>query len=131
MSSLSPAGLRYKITTSDHGNYKLLGNVSESEAGFFRVSFDPVDGFEGSLMVVARADGDDPSTDTVGFGSFAYRVLQKGGVAQDYTALSTDLITGSCTILIPSVGLSVALAVTCTAGRGILYSKPFLGPLSL
>ena len=131
MALLSPASARYRITTADHGNYKLLGNVSESEAGFWRIAFDPDDTFVGSLLVTARADGDHTHDDEVGFGTLRYRVLQLNGVGADYSVLTAEPIGQHCIILVPSVGLSVALAVTCTAGTGMLYVKPFIGPYAL
>lgn len=121
---------RYKITTVDNGNYKILGNVSDSTGGAWRVQFAPDASFVGSLLVTARASGDDAVSDAVGFGTIAYRRVQLGGLASDYTLVTTTLTTDAI-ILVPANGLSVAIAVTCTAGFGYLYTIPLLGPLTL
>ena len=115
---------RYKVTTVDHGNFKVLGTVSDIDGGSWRVQFVPDVSFVGSFAVVGRSGGPQAGNDSVAFTQIPYNRVSLNGQASDWNLVS-DVLLSDFIINVPGTGLSVALLVECTAGFGVLYAKPY------
>jgi hypothetical protein len=124
------AARRQPITASQSGQFVVLGNVSPSQVGTWRVQFVPDELWQGSLTPMGRSAGKDAHDDSVGFATVPYRRVQLNGIASDYR-LMTDAavlpIATDFTVLVPATGLAVAFLIECTAGSGVLYSQPLEG----
>jgi hypothetical protein len=121
---------RQPIAVEHNGRFGVLGNVSASFVGTWRVQFTCTEDFAGSLTPMARGASKDLHDDNVGFATIPYRRVQLAGVASDYalvTGASVVNITTDFTILVPAAGLSIAFLVECVAGSGIVYSQPLEG----
>lgn len=139
MSILShPIGTRYKITPVDNGTICIIGDVSPTECGFWRIHFVPDVSFVGAGISIlgrgapgGRAENalDDPGE--MNFGSVPYRRWQIGGVASDGALVQTSAVgvplTQDALIFVPASGLTIAVSPDITAGFAYLYSQPILG----
>jgi hypothetical protein len=126
MALISPADRKYTITTVDGGNYKALGEVSKSGLGAWSVGFYPDDDWIGTITIVARPRGVRPNEDAAGYGTIAYIRQQVNYAAADYE-LVPDVIQGAAIVLVPSDGLSIAIAIECSRGTCVMYSHPLEG----
>lgn len=121
---------RQPITLAHNGLFGVLGNVSASFVGTWRVQFTCTEDFSGSLTPMARGAGKDTHDDSVGFATVPYRRVQLNGTASDYqliTGASVLPIITDFVILVPSAGLSVAFLIEVNAGSGVVYTQPLEG----
>lgn len=130
MASPYPITLKYKVTPIDNGNIGVLGDVSVSDPGMFRIHWVPDASFLGDgLGVLGRAVIDDPLG--TNYGTVPYRRAQVAGVSSDYAMVQTNgvavPITADSIIYVPATGLSIAVLMGCTSGFGWLYSQPLVG----
>ena len=120
------------ITTADDTAILLLSDTGDNLAGMWVFQFvsDPDDPFAGNLVVEGRIQGQNAFDDEVPFAPIPYRAAILNSVADDYT-LKSDPITGHSVLFVPATGLAVGVAVSITAGKGILYSYPRQGDAGL
>ena len=123
-------GRKKFITDADHGTFLLLSDTGQDLAGMWCLQFVPDPGFNGSLSVQARIQGQQAYEDAVGLAPVPYRAAILNGVIDDYS-LKSALITGSSLFYVPASGLAVALGVSIVAGSGVLYSYARQGDAGL
>lgn len=133
MAIIYPVSRRYQVTVADDGHFLVLGNVSNEDGGFWRIHWVPDPTFVGGgLAVMGRASGKDAYDDGVNFGTVAYRRVQLGGAASDYTLVQTSGVAvplvGDAIIQVPADGLSIAIGVDCQSGSGYIYSQALRFP---
>ncbi len=121
-----PVDRRYVITTADNTKFAVLGESGNEDAGCWSVAFAPSGDWVGELLIVGRHRGKGPHDDAAGYGTVAYIREQLNGAAADYE-LVPDTIYGDATICVPATGLTIAVAVVCTAGSCTMYSTPLRG----
>lgn len=130
---ITPTIARKKlITTEDDGKFLLLSDTGGNWAGVWVFEFvpDPGDPFDGQLSIQGRIQGQQAFDDDVPFDVIPYKAAILNGVVSDYS-LTTDYITGHSFLTIPASGASIAVLVSCTGGKGTLYSYPRQGDTGL
>jgi hypothetical protein len=133
MSSVYPIDRAYKITPYDDGNFADFGPGSfGASVGTVGFHFEPDVSFEGGVAVMARGTLKEETGVSIPdppFGVFPYRAgYLNGAVPAVPFTWDTQPITGRSLFHVPSNGLSIGLAISCTAGFGWLYSWPIEGP---
>ena len=131
MAAIHPIELRYRVTPVDNGTFGVLGDISQTEVGMWRLHWVPDASFAGDgLAILGRAA---PVDDSGGanFGTVPYRRVQVAGQASDLALVQTGgvavPITSDSIIYVPASGLTIAVEMGCTAGFGYLYSLPLIG----
>lgn len=128
--TIYPITSTYKITTQDHGKIGILGDGSTSVPSFLSLHFVPDPTFVGGGITILGRQVLDDSAQT-NFGTVAYRRVQLGGVASDYTLVQTTSaavpLAADAMVQVPASGLSIAVLMDCTAGFAMLYLVPLVG----
>ena len=121
-------GRKKFVSVDDDGDFLLLADTGKDLAGVWVLEFVPDNDepFDGQLSVQGRIQGQQAFEDAVGFAPIPYRPWILNTVTGDLE-LTTAAITGHSLIAIPATGLAVALLVSATSGKGVLYSYPRQG----
>lgn len=107
---------KFAILPSDNGDFLEIGPAgTSSTGGVMAIQFIPDASYVGQVLIAGRVFG--PAAQDAGATPMpiSYRRVTVNNVASDY-ALTTDPITGATTINVPSNGISISLAVICSAG---------------
>lgn len=114
MATVPMSGTYKVVSDADTGNTLEFGESGTEEAGFLTFQLQ-TSGFTGSFTVVGRSKGETALLNSAAFVPVPYIRVALNGAASDRTVVSAALTT-SAIIEVPSSGMSVGLAVTCSAG---------------
>ncbi len=120
----------YTITAADNGNTLVLNGASATgTVSGWLIHFVLTSG-DAAFTVVARAQGQVPSTAAVAFLPVPYRRLYITGAVSDYTVVSAAIVA-TAIIQVPANGLAIGLNVTVTTGSARLFMIPVIGSTAI
>lgn len=113
------------VTQTNNGDIFEFGpGGGVSQVGAIVFQFAPSLDFAGTFLVIGKMMG--VAAETAPFLPISYRRVNINTLASDY-AIVADAVVPSAIIQVPSNGLSIALLVSCTAGKCQVYSWDLQG----
>lgn len=126
-SSLSSAGPKRTVTTSNNGQTLRCTNASESDVGCVQIEFVPDGSFDGSFQIVARTQSKEAADDGIDYTPQPYRLMGGAGATGAVVAAGT-VVSAPARILVPAQGVSVGFLPTVNSGTCAVYTVPLVGP---
>ena len=131
-------GPKYTLTpkgASDAQGLFILGNTDpdNTRAGAYQIDFRMSTGWVGTIGILGRNGLHKAGVDDIALlGPWPFRAFYFNGAGWDGSMLSAlsgpaPVITNTSSIIVPGSGITVGLAVSCTAGSCDLYYLPVLG----
>lgn len=123
MADIYPIGPKFRLQAAQNGNILVMGNTSDEQPnGAVRVWFVPDNGCDAVFTVVGRVPRIQAADAALApWIPVPYRRVTLSNVASDFAVVS-DPVTGTSSILVPTVGGAVGLLVACTTGDCTIYT---------